>query len=139
MRFEQTSLTLQTGGQNVLLITSDILKACEFIRTMSKGVLQVFIRHTSASLTINENSDPAVRDDLVMALDKIAPETLPFTHSEEGADDMPAHVKASLMGASVIIPIRDGKLALGQWQGIYLCEHRAISHTRELICSAWGY
>ncbi|MES2744728.1 MAG: secondary thiamine-phosphate synthase enzyme YjbQ [Bdellovibrionota bacterium] len=138
MRFEQTSLTVQTHGRKALLVTNEVLEACGFIRTMKTGMLQVFIRHTSASLTINENSDTAVREDLVMALDTIAPETLPYTHDEEGPDDMPAHVKASLMGASVLIPIRDGKLALGQWQGIYLCEHRAVKHVRELICSAWG-
>lgn len=138
MKFEQTSLVIETDGARVSLVTDEVEKACTFIRNFSTGMLQVFIRHTSASLTINENSDIDVRNDLAMALDKIVPESLPYQHTEEGPDDMPSHVKASLMGSSVMIPIREGKLALGRWQGIYLCEHRAAKHSRELICSAWG-
>lgn len=138
MKLEQSSLTIQTDGRKALLVTRDIEEACPFLRGFQKGMLQVFIRHTSASLTINENSDADVRSDLVMALDHIAPETLPYKHTEEGADDMPSHVKASLMGSSVMIPIQDGKLALGRWQGVYLCEHRAVKHKRELICTAFG-
>ena len=88
------------------------------------GLLHVFILHTSASLTINENADPDVRTDLEASLNAIAPETFPYVHTLEGPDDMPAHVKASLLGGSVSIPVAKGRLLLGAWQGIYLCEHR---------------
>ncbi len=138
MKFEQVSLSIRTEGSKIQLITDEVVKACPFLKDFRKGLLQVFIRHTSASLSINENSDPKVRRDLAMALNHVAPENLPYLHTDEGSDDMPSHVKASLIGASVTIPIRDGRLALGQWQGIYLLEHREISHERELICTAFG-
>jgi secondary thiamine-phosphate synthase enzyme len=102
------------------------------------GILHVFIQHTSASLTINENADADVRRDLESSLNAIAPEDFPYVHTLEGPDDMPAHVKASLMGSSVSIPIAEGKLLLGTWQGIYLCEHRDRSGSRSLVLTAWG-
>ena len=138
MKFEQASLVIPTNGQKTYLVTAEVEKACPFIRAFQKGVLQVFIRHTSASLSINENSSDEVRADLTMVLNHIAPEDLPYQHTEEGPDDMPAHVKASLMGSSITIPITAGKLALGRWQGLYLCEHRCGDHSRELVCTAWG-
>jgi len=103
------------------------------------GILQVFIQHTSASLTINENADPTVRQDFEMYFNKVAPENDPdYLHNDEGPDDMPAHLKAAMLGSSVTIPIRNGRLALGTWQGIYLCEHRNYGGGRKLVISAWG-
>jgi len=106
--------------------------------TIKVGLLQVFIRHTSASLTINENADSDVRRDMESALNHLAPEDFPYVHTIEGPDDMPAHVKASLMGSSVTIPVADGRLLLGTWQGIYLCEHRNRASGRGLVLTLWG-
>lgn len=98
-----------------------------------------FIQHTSASLTINENADPTVRKDFEMYFNKAVPENDPdYLHDDEGSDDMPAHVKAALLGNSVVVPIRNGELALGVWQGIYLCEHRNRGGRRNLVLTAWG-
>ncbi len=103
------------------------------------GLCQVFIQHTSASLTINENADPTVRADFEMFFAKTVQENDPqYSHNYEGPDDMPAHLKASLLGCSVLIPIQNGKLALGTWQGIYLCEHRHRGGRRSLVVTAWG-
>ncbi len=100
---------------------------------------QVFIQHTSASLTINENADPTVRKDFETFFNKAVPENDPdYLHDYEGSDDMPAHLKASLLGPSVLIPVHNGNLALGIWQGIYLCEHRNYGGSRTLIISIWG-
>ena len=100
---------------------------------------QVFIQHTSASLTINENADPTVRKDFELFFNKTVKENDPdYAHNYEGSDDMPAHLKASLMGSSVLIPIHKGRLALGTWQGIYLCEHRNNVESRSLVITAWG-
>jgi len=101
--------------------------------------MQVFIQHTSASLTINENADPTVRIDFEMYFNKAVPENDPdYQHDYEGSDDMPAHLKAAMLGSSVTIPIRNGRLALGTWQGIYLCEHRNYGGQRNLVITAWG-
>ena len=102
------------------------------------GFLQVFLLHTSASLTINENADPDVRVDFETAMNHAVPESLPYVHTLEGPDDMPAHVKASMMGASVMIPVGDGKLKLGTWQGIYLCEHRNRGGSRSVVVTLMG-
>jgi len=102
------------------------------------GILHVFIQHTSAGLTINENADPDVRVDLETAANQLCPENSPFIHTCEGSDDMPAHVKASLFGSSVSVPIADGRLQLGTWQGIYLCEHRNRGGRRRLVLTAQG-
>lgn len=100
---------------------------------------QVFIQHTSASLTINENADPTVRQDFETFFNKAVPENDPdYLHDYEGSDDMPAHLKAALLGTSVLIPVQNGQLALGTWQGIYLCEHRNYGGTRTLMISLWG-
>lgn len=100
----------------------------------------MFMQHTSASLTLNENADPTVRMDFETYFSKAVPENDPdYRHDYEGPDDMPAHIKSSLMGASVLIPIRDGQLALGTWQGIYLCEHRNHGGNRKLVVTAWGH
>jgi secondary thiamine-phosphate synthase enzyme len=115
-----------------------VLDGCPEILDVKVGLLHVFIRHTSASLTINENADPDVMTDMGMAFDRIAPESWPWTHTCEGPDDMPAHVKASLTESSVSIPIRNGQLLMGTWQGIYLCEHRDRAGNRRLVLTLQG-
>lgn len=115
---------------------TDISKAArDFIAQAGagEGTLFAFLRHTSASLTIQENADPDVQTDLTTALDRLAPEAAPWIHDAEGPDDMPAHVKAMLNGVSLHVPVTDGELALGTWQGIYLVEHRRAPHSREII------
>jgi len=109
------------------------------IRDIQTGICQVFIQHTSASLTINENVSPDVRVDFETYFNKAVPENDPdYTHDDEGPDDMPAHLKSSMLGSSVTIPITRGRLALGTWQGIYLCEHRDHAEPRTLVITAWG-
>jgi secondary thiamine-phosphate synthase enzyme len=100
--------------------------------------LHLFLQHTSAAISINENADSDVPRDLAAALDRVAPENAPYLHTCEGPDDMPAHVKSSLVGSSLSIPIREGRLLLGTWQGIYLCEFRNHGGTRQLILTPWG-
>ena len=131
-------LTLQKR-RGFHIITAEVVNALPQISEFKAGILQVFIQHTSASLTINENADPTVRKDFEMYFDKIAPENDPeYQHDDEGPDDMPAHLKAAMLGNSVTIPIRNGRLALGTWQGIYLCEHRNYGGNRSLLITAWG-
>lgn len=121
------------------LITSKIVSAVPEIRHMRVGLLHVFIKHTSASLTLNENADPSVRTDFESHLNKMVPEDAPyFTHDTEGSDDMPAHIKASLIGSSLLIPVSDGALNLGMWQGIYLCEHRDHGGGRKMVLTLSG-
>lgn len=120
------------------MITSHVLKELDIIPSLKVGILQVFIQHTSASLTINENADPDVRQDMETALNRLVPEDQDFIHTMEGSDDMPAHVKASLLGCSLTIPISQGALAFGTWQGIYLCEHRNRAERRTLVLTITG-
>jgi secondary thiamine-phosphate synthase enzyme len=126
------TLRLDTPGAGFTDITHH---AASFIAQAGagEGTLLVFLRHTSASLTIQENADPDVQTDLMSALDRLAPEDAPWIHDVEGPDDMPAHVKAMLSGVSLHVPVIGGKLALGAWQGLYLVEHRRRPHTREVI------
>jgi len=126
------TLRLDTPGAGFTDITSH---AANFIAQLGAGdgVLLIFLRHTSASLAIQENADPDVQTDLVSALDRLAPEDAPWIHDVEGPDDMPAHVKAMLNGVSLHVPVAQGRLTLGTWQGIYLAEHRRAPHTREII------
>lgn len=138
MKFFQKTMRLAPRNRGFHLVTREICGELPDLADISVGMLQVFIQHTSASLTLNENADPDVRVDMEMAINKIAPENLPYVHTCEGPDDMPAHVKASLMGASLMIPIRNGELALGTWQGIYLCEHRNHASGRRLVLTAFG-
>ena len=139
MKIFQQTLQLKERSRGFHLITSDIVQALPQIKELQKGILQVFIQHTSASLTINENADPTVRKDFEMYFNKMAPENDPdYKHDDEGPDDMPAHLKASMLGHSVMIPVRNGKLALGTWQGIYFCEHRNHGGARNMIITAWG-
>ena len=121
------------------MITNEVLQAIPELREIQTGQLQVFIKHTSASLTINENADYTVRTDFESHINKMIPENAPYyQHTYEGADDMPAHIKASLLGSSVQIPITNGRLNLGTWQGIYLCEHRNQGGSRKLVITAFG-
>lgn len=126
------TLRIDTPGTGFSDITSD---AVNFIGQIGagEGILLIYLRHTSASLTIQENADPDVQKDLITALDRLAPEDAPWVHDVEGPDDMPAHVKAMLNGVSLHVPVTGGKLALGTWQGIYLVEHRRRPHSREVM------
>jgi secondary thiamine-phosphate synthase enzyme len=134
----QREINLTPRSRGCHLITRDVHQALPELDAVRVGLLHVFIRHTSASLTINENADSDVRRDLESSLNALAPENFPYVHTIEGPDDMPAHVKASLMGSSVSIPIADGRLLLGTWQGIYLCEHRNRGGSRNLVLTLWG-
>lgn len=139
MIFIQKELRLASRQRGFHLITSEVSAAVTDIREIKKGMMQVFIQHTSASLTINENADPTVRQDFESHFNVLVPEeTAYYIHTYEGPDDMPAHIKASLLGASVMIPITNGRLALGTWQGIYLCEHRDYGGSRNIVITAWG-
>src|SRR5882757_9279937 len=139
MKIYQQTITLPAQKRGFHLITSTILQATPGIQQFRAGLCQVFIQHTSASLTVNENADPTVRKDFETFFNKAVPENDPdYLHDEEGSDDMPAHLKAALLGCSVLIPITNGRLALGTWQGIYLCEHRNYGGQRELVVTCWG-
>lgn len=139
MHFIQKYITLRVRSRGFHLVTDEILQAIPEIRNIKIGIMQVFIQHTSASLTINENADPTVRVDFEMWFNKAVPEDDPdYEHDYEGSDDMSAHIKSSLLGASVLIPITNGKLNLGTWQGIYLCEHRNRGGSRKVVITAWG-
>lgn len=134
----QTELTLPPMRRGFHLITPAIGDALHDLPKVSVGLLHVFIQHTSASLTINENADPDVRVDFETAMNHAVPETLSYVHTLEGPDDMPAHVKASMMGSSVQIPVGNGRLRLGTWQGVYLCEHRNRASGRHLVLTLQG-
>jgi len=139
MHFSQKSIRLRARSRGFHLVTDEVLQAIPELRNIKIGMLQVFIQHTSASLTVNENADPTVRADFETWMNKAVPEGDPdYLHDYEGDDDMPAHIKSSLMGASVLIPITNGHLNLGTWQGIYLCEHRNHGGSRNIVISAWG-
>jgi len=139
MKIYQQPLQLRARSRGFHLVTSEILQAFPQISELRTGMCQVFIQHTSASLTVNENADPTVRQDFEMYFNKAVPENDPdYLHDYEGADDMPAHLKAAMLGFSVMLPVRNGKLALGTWQGIYLCEHRDHGGPRNLMITAWG-
>ncbi len=131
-------IDIQTHTREELIDITYIIAKYVTESNIKNGIVFCFAPHTTAALTINENADPDVRLDMETALNKIVPEDLPFVHSMEGPDDMPAHVKASFMGASVSVPIRDGHAALGTWQGIYLCEHRNRGGSRRLVVTAFG-
>ena len=138
MPWLQRRMSLGPFRRGFHLVTRQIVEALPELTQYRVGLLQVFIQHTSASLTINENADAEVRADLEAVFNQLAPETFPYEHTYEGADDMPAHVKAALLGSSVLVPISQGQLALGTWQGIYLCEHRNRASARNLILTIQG-
>jgi secondary thiamine-phosphate synthase enzyme len=135
----QKEIPLNPISRGFHIITNEIVKSIPEIKDISTGLLHVFIKHTSASLTINEDADPTVRDDFESYFNQITPENAPYyTHTFEGPDDMPAHLKSAMLGSSVSIPITDGKLNLGTWQGIYLCEHRNHGGQRRLLVTIQG-
>jgi len=131
-------LSVATSGQGFIDITREAARFLERIGARD-GALFLFIRHTSASLVVQENADPDVRTDLVTALDRLAPSDAGWVHDTEGPDDMPAHIKSMLNGVSLHIPVTDGKIALGTWQGIYVAEHRARPHHREVVLQFLGH
>lgn len=139
MKLFQQTLQLRARARGFHLITDEVIRALPQINQLKTGLCQVFIQHTSASLTINENADPTVRKDFETWFNKAVPENdSGYVHNDEGPDDMPAHLKAALLGNSVLIPVHNGELALGIWQGIYLCEHRNHGGSRQLMITAWG-
>jgi secondary thiamine-phosphate synthase enzyme len=138
MPWFQHTLQLPPFKRGFHLITDRVLAALHELERIDYGLLNVFIQHTSASLSINENADPDVPADLESSFNALAPENFPHTHTVEGPDDMPAHVKCSLLGASLTIPVHNGRLLLGTWQGIYLCEHRNRGGSRRLMLTLHG-
>ncbi|MBM4022620.1 MAG: YjbQ family protein [Planctomycetes bacterium] len=138
MAWLQEQLRLAPRRRGCHLITAEIAAALPGLDRFRVGILHVFIQHTSASLCINENADPDVPPDLELALNAIVRDDLPYAHTAEGPDDMPAHVKAALVGSSVSVPIASGHLCLGTWQGIYLCEHRDRGGPRRLVLTVHG-
>jgi secondary thiamine-phosphate synthase enzyme len=138
VRWSQHEITLRPRPRGVHLVTSEIVEALPELKELRIGLAHLFLRHTSASLTLNENASPDVRRDFESWLNVAVPEDFAWTHTLEGSDDMPAHVKASLMGASLSLPIAGGRLALGTWQGIYLCEHRDRGGPRSLLVTLAG-
>jgi len=138
MFWAQNTIRIGPYRRGFHLITREILDAIPQIEQIQIGLLHVFLQHTSASLTINENADPDVRTDMETAFNRIVPENQTFVHTIEGPDDMPAHVKSSMLGASLMIPINKGSLELGTWQGIYLCEHRNAATARTLVLTLQG-
>ena len=138
MTWLQRTLELPAFSRGFHLITTQVISALPELERLDVGLLQVFIQHTSASLTINENADPDVPADLESSFSSIVPEDFPYRHTIEGPDDMPAHVKAALLGSSVSVPIQRGRLLLGTWQGIYLCEHRDRARGRRLVLTLQG-
>jgi secondary thiamine-phosphate synthase enzyme len=138
MPWSQREITLRARPRGVHLVTSEITEAVPELRELRIGLAHLFLRHTSASLTLNENASPDVRRDFETWMNVAVPEDFAWTHTLEGPDDMPAHVKASLMGASLSLPIAGGRLALGTWQGVYLCEHRDHGGARSLMVTLMG-
>jgi secondary thiamine-phosphate synthase enzyme len=139
MKFYQKEIQLRSQKRGYHLITDEIVRAIPELLEIKKGQLQVFIKHTSASVTINENADPTVREDFETHINKMIPENMSYyKHNYEGADDMPAHIKASFLGSSVTIPITNGKLNMGIWQGIYLGEHRNYGGNRTVVLTIIG-
>ncbi len=139
MNIFQHHFSLPEKRRGYHLITQEVLQHLPEIKIIKAGICHLFIQHTSASLTINENADPTVRKDFSTYFDKAVPENDPdYVHNSEGPDDMPAHIKSAILGSSVSIPISNGRLALGTWQGIYLCEHRNRGGSRRFVVTAWG-
>jgi secondary thiamine-phosphate synthase enzyme len=139
MNWFQREIILSLRPRGFHLITHEIVAAAPEIGRFAVGLAHLFLQHTSASLALNENADPTVRADMEAAFNRLAPENAPYyRHTSEGPDDMPAHLKAVILGSSLTIPISDGRLALGTWQGIYLCEHRDDGGRRRLVITLAG-
>ena len=135
----QKEITIDPKPRGFHLITDEVIMGCPDMQKIEVGIMQVYIKHTSASLTINEDADPTVRADFESHFNQMVPENAPYyQHTFEGSDDMPAHLKSSILGSSVNIPISNGKLNLGTWQGIYLCEHRNHGGSRRLVVTIQG-
>jgi secondary thiamine-phosphate synthase enzyme len=135
----QREIELRPRSRGFHLITREVLTELPEVGDVAVGLLHLFLRHTSASLTLNENASPDVRDDFESFFDVAVPEDAPYwTHTVEGPDDMPAHIKASVLGPSLSLPVGGGRLALGTWQGVYLCEHRERGGPRSLLATLWG-
>jgi len=134
----QRDISLPARPRGFHLVTREVTGALPEIGELRVGLCHLFIQHTSASLTLNENASPDVRRDFATWFDDAVAEDFPWTHTLEGPDDMPAHVKTSLLGPSLSLPVRDGALALGTWQGVYLCEHRDHGGSRSLLATLWG-
>ncbi|MBV9607542.1 MAG: YjbQ family protein [Solirubrobacterales bacterium] len=135
----QREIGLEARPRGFHLVTREVLGALPELREVSVGLLHLLIQHTSASLALNENASPDVRRDFESYFNAAVPEDAPYwTHTLEGADDMPAHIKASLLGPSLTLPVARGRLALGTWQGIYLCEHRDRGGSRSVVATLWG-
>jgi secondary thiamine-phosphate synthase enzyme len=139
MAWHQTVIRLKARSRGFHLVTDEVVRALPELGRLRVGIAHFFLQHTSASLSVNENADPDVRADLDRWLDRAVPENAPyFVHTAEGPDDMPAHVKSGVMGVSVSVPIRDGRLALGTWQGLYLGEHRDEGGSRSVVVTLFG-
>ncbi|MFO7798840.1 secondary thiamine-phosphate synthase enzyme YjbQ [Rhodohalobacter sp.] len=139
MKTIQKSITLSSKPRGFHLITDEILEKIPELRNIKAGIVHIFIQHTSAGLTINENADPSVRRDFESHFNRMVPEdTSLFEHTLEGPDDMTSHIKSSLLGSSVYVPVTNGKFNLGTWQGIYLCEHRNRGGARRLVVTLMG-
>jgi len=139
MTWYQKEIVLPSSRRGFTLITEQIIEQIPEIQEYKSGLLHLFIKHTSASLTINENADPTVREDMESHFNRMVPENAPYyKHTFEGPDDMPAHLKSTIIGNSLTIPISNGSLELGTWQGIYLCEHRDSPHTRRVFATING-
>jgi secondary thiamine-phosphate synthase enzyme len=139
MPWHQVELRLRPRPRGMHLVTDEILGHLPQLKAIRVGLLNLFVQHTSASLSINENADPDVRGDMERWLDRTIPEKAPYyQHTAEGDDDMPAHLKTAVLGTNVTVPIRDGRLALGTWQGVYLGEHRDAGGARRIVATIWG-
>ena len=139
MNWIQKKVVLRPKPRGFHLVTGELLEHLPELHSLRVGLAHFFIQHTSASLSLNENADPSVRTDMEAHFNKIVPENAPyFEHIYEGADDMPAHIKAVMIGPSLSLPITDGRLNLGTWQGIYLCEHRNRGGARKVVVTMWG-
>ena len=135
----QKEIQLKSRSRGFHIITNEILNQVEELKSVKAGMMNVFIQHTSASLTINENVSPEVRSDMEKHFNKMVPENAPYyDHTLEGSDDMPAHIKSSMLGPSLTVPVTNGRLNLGTWQGIYLCEHRNHGGSRRIIVTIYG-
>ena len=134
----QKTISLRRYGRGFHLITGEIVQAVPELSSITIGMINLFIKHTSASISINENADPSVRDDMENFFNDIADDKQYYIHTYEGSDDMPAHIKNSLLGSSLNIPVTDGRMNLGIWQGIYLGEHRDTPSSREIVITIWG-
>ena len=139
MAWIQKEIALKPRARGFHLVTDEIVRALPELGEIRVGVAHFFVQHTSASLCINENADPSVRSDLERSFNELAPENAPYyVHTTEGPDDMPAHIKAALIGSNVTVPITDGRLNLGTWQGLYLCEHRDRGGSRRVVVTISG-